>query len=95
MDKKLEKLLKEKWSKCPESWSEGKWGRFIKDIDNLIQQVKEHTSIKGKIKKVIIRILNFLFFEKGTHLGDRCSGWGVYPKGHICYGCSDCEDDNG
>jgi hypothetical protein len=26
-----------------------------------------------------------------TDKGSRCSGWGVYPDGRKCRGCSDCK----
>jgi hypothetical protein len=43
-------------------------------------------------KFLIIPLLNSLFFERGTQLGSRCSGYRVYPDGAYCYGCSDCKE---
>ncbi len=34
-------------------------------------------------------------YPKGTDKGSRCSGWGVYPGGRRCKGCSDCKSDKG
>ena len=44
------------------------------------------------MKRFFVRLISKLFYEKGTHLGKRCSGHKCYPNGDICYGCSDCED---
>jgi len=41
---------------------------------------------------VLIKVINYLFYPKGTWLGSRCSGYGVYPDGRFCYGCSDCKE---
>jgi hypothetical protein len=42
--------------------------------------------------KSIRKLINKLFYPKGTWFGSRCSGWGVYPDGRKCGGCDDCED---
>jgi hypothetical protein len=39
----------------------------------------------------LIWILNG-FYTQGTQLGNRCSGFGVYPNSQICWGCDDCKD---
>ena len=43
------------------------------------------------MKVFFIKIINLLFYEKGTNLGSRCSGYKVYPLGNNCYGCDDCK----
>jgi hypothetical protein len=42
--------------------------------------------------KTIQKLINKLFYPKGTWFGSRCSGYGVYPDGRKCGGCDDCKD---
>lgn len=45
---------------------------------------------KNNMKRFIVKLISRVFYEKGTHLGKRCSGHKCYPDGSKCYGCSDC-----
>ena len=44
----------------------------------------------GEIKLLGARVQCWIQIKRGTRL---CSGWGVYPDGLDCPGCSDCAGD--
>ena len=44
------------------------------------------------MKRFFIKLISIIFYEKGTNLGKRCSGYAIFPDGKECYGCDDCKD---